>query len=565
MATLSIKEEDIPLQSGRKAIITGGASGIGLATAKVLAAKGADVVILDISEPEETLPSTIRFRKCDISQWSDLRDAFADVGVIHIAVANAGQSEDGTYLTDSFDAQGNLLEPNYDVIDVNLRGTLNFVKLALHNMRSNQTKGSIVLTSSATAYLAEQSLPVYSGTKAALANFMRAMRSTLRDSGITINTVAPAATITKLLPADLAAPIIAAGLPREQSAVSSIVPMFSLHALASLIFPLTTSSPKLQWTSDEKISREYSPTNSNSVSRFSAKIHRLEPQISAEVNGFFLEHWPFENDKARKKFIAAGFSRVTCFYYPVALDDRIGFACRLLTLLFLIDDLLEDMSLEDGSAYNERLILLSRGDTQPDRNVPVEWITYDLWNDMRSCDKALAEEILEPVFTFMRAQTDKSRLSIQELGEYLRYRERDVGKALLSALMRFSMKLDLTAEELNTVHDIEMNCSKHIFVVNDIYSWEKELKASQTGHQEGSALCSSVSVLSSETSLDYKASKRVLWTMCREWELVHEELVERRRSLQPCSKDLQSFMKGLEYQMSGNEAWSETTPRYHSV
>ncbi|KAJ0271211.1 hypothetical protein Brms1b_009660 [Colletotrichum noveboracense] len=158
MATLSIKEEDIPLQSGRKAIIT----------AKVLAAKGADVVILDISEPEETLPSTIRFRTCDISQWSDLRDAFADVGIIHIAVANAGQSEDGTYLTDSFDAQGNLLEPNYDVIDVNLRGTLNFVKLALHNMRSNQTKGSIVLTSSATAYLAEQSLPVYSGTKAAV-------------------------------------------------------------------------------------------------------------------------------------------------------------------------------------------------------------------------------------------------------------------------------------------------------------------------------------------------------------------------------------------------------------
>ncbi|KAI8152894.1 Aristolochene synthase [Colletotrichum sp. SAR 10_70] len=403
MATLSIKEEDIPLQSGRKALITGGASGIGLATAKVLATKGADVVILDISEPEETLPSTIRFRKCDISQWSDLRDAFADVGVIHIAVANAGQSEDGTYLTDSFDAQGNLLEPNYDVIDVNLRGTLNFVKLALHNMRSNQTKGSIVLTSSATAYSAEQSLPVYSGTKAALVNFMRAMRSTLRDSGITINTVAPAATITKLLPADLAAPIIAAGLPREQSAVANIVPMFSLHALASLIFPLTTSSPKVQWNSGEKISREYSPTNSNSVSRFSAKIHRLEPQISAEVNGFFLEHWPFENDKARKKFIAAGFSRVTCFYYPVALDDRIGFACRLLTLLFLIDDLLEDI-----------------GDTQPDRNVPVEWITYDLWNDMRSCDEALAEEILEPVFTFMRAQTDKSRLSIQELGEYLR-------------------------------------------------------------------------------------------------------------------------------------------------
>lgn len=87
------------------------------------------------------------------------------------------------------------------------------------------------------------------------------------------------------------------------------------------------------------------------------------------------------------------------------------------------------MSLEDGSAYNERLILLSRGNTAPDRSIPVEWITYDLWNEMRDCDKVLADEILEPVFTFMRAQTDKSRLEITELGEYFKYRERDVGKA----------------------------------------------------------------------------------------------------------------------------------------
>lgn len=92
-------------------------------------------------------------------------------------------------------------------------------------------------------------------------------------------------------------------------------------------------------------------------------------------------------------------------------------------------DLLEDMSLADGSAYNERLILLSKGEAVPDRSVPVEWITAELWTEMRACDKDLADEILEPVFTFMRAQTDKSRLSIKELGHYLKYRERDVGKA----------------------------------------------------------------------------------------------------------------------------------------
>ena len=60
---------------------------------------------------------------------------------------------------------------------------------------------------------------------------------------------------------------------------------------------------------------------------------------------------------------------------------------------------------------------------------PAEFVIYDLWNSMRAFDKELADEILEPTFTFMRAQTDKARLSITELGQYLEYREKDVGKA----------------------------------------------------------------------------------------------------------------------------------------
>ncbi len=65
--------------------------------------------------------------------------------------------------------------------------------------------------------------------------------------------------------------------------------------------------------------------------------HPLEPQITEEVNSYFVEHWPFPNEKAVQKFKDAGFSRVTCCYYPKALNDRIGFGCHLLTLLFLID------------------------------------------------------------------------------------------------------------------------------------------------------------------------------------------------------------------------------------
>lgn len=48
---------------------------------------------------------------------------------------------------------------------------------------------------------------------------------------------------------------------------------------------------------------------------------------------------------------------------------------------------------------------------------------------MREHDRGLADEVLEPTFVFMRSQTDRARLHIKELGEYLQYREKDVGKA----------------------------------------------------------------------------------------------------------------------------------------
>lgn len=92
-------------------------------------------------------------------------------------------------------------------------------------------------------------------------------------------------------------------------------------------------------------------------------------------------------------------------------------------------DLLEDMSLHEGEKYNLRLMDLSRGDVQPNRSIAAEFIIFDLWESMREHDLAMANDVLEPVFVFMRAQTDSARLRKMNLGEYLEYRERDVGKA----------------------------------------------------------------------------------------------------------------------------------------
>ncbi|KAI1074464.1 Aristolochene synthase from penicillium Roqueforti [Whalleya microplaca] len=348
--------------------------------------------------------------------------------------------------------------------------------------------------------------------------------------------------------------------------------------MAAVISPTETSNPTNQFIArDEILAKTQSQVQVNGLptpkadktwpipkSNWTPQCHSRVTDVSREVDGYFLQHWGFPNIKSERVFLNAGFSRVTCLYFPLAQDDRIHFACRLLTLLFLIDDLLEDMSFDEGSAYNEKLIPVARGDVLPDRNVPAEYITYDLWESMRACDKELADEVLEPTFTFMRAQTDKVRMSITELGQYLDYREKDVGKALLSSLMRFAMDLRLTPEELVRMKPLEQNCSKQISVVNDIFSWEKELRAAETGHKEGSFLCSAMKVFSVSTSLSIEASRRMLWHMTREWENVHDEMVSRVVA-EGCRDAVEAYMKGLEFQMSGNELWSKTTLRYSKL
>ncbi|KAF4332039.1 Aristolochene synthase [Fusarium beomiforme] len=198
----------------------------------------------------------------------------------------------------------------------------------------------------------------------------------------------------------------------------------------------------------------------------------------------------FPNPKAERVLFNAGLSRATCLYFPLAKEDRVHFACRLLT----------DMSFDDGAAYNEKLIPIARDGVQPDRNVPAEFIR------------------------------------------------------LLSSLMRFAMDLRRTPAELALMEPLERNCSKQISVVNDIYSWSKELRQSEKSHEEGSFLCSAVKVFSVSTSVDIDATVRILRHMIREREHIYDEIVSKVEA-EGFSEAVKRYTKGLEYQMSGNELY----------
>ena len=207
MTSLNITLDSIPRLDGKVAIITGefwhrnqrlykptyiesgGASGIGYGAAKILTSKGATVHILDIFKPsdEELAVPNLTYHACDISDWSSLLAVFKKVGTVDFAFANAGISETFNAFADEFDESGELKEPEYPVLDINLKSVLNFVKIAWSTMRRNSTHGSIVITTSATGYAPEQSLPIYAAGKAAV-RFKRTHEAMLKACADEIGT-----------------------------------------------------------------------------------------------------------------------------------------------------------------------------------------------------------------------------------------------------------------------------------------------------------------------------------------------------------------------------------------
>ena len=134
----------------------------------------------------------------------------------------------------------------------------------------------------------------------------------------------------------------------------------------------------------------------------------------------------------------------------------------------------------------------------------------------------------------------------------------------VTALIRYGMNLHLSADVLESVMPIEESYGKLSMIVNDIYGFDKELRLWNERQKEGGRLVNMVQHMASDTGVSYPAAKRVLWVLCREWELDYQELVAKRVAEEKnCHTEVVSYIKALEYVLGGNEVWSATTSRYH--
>jgi 2-hydroxycyclohexanecarboxyl-CoA dehydrogenase len=179
---------------GRKALVTGGASGIGAATARRLAAEGAEVWVGDLNEEgAQGVAAEVSGQalNLDVTDLDSARAAVDAVGTLDILVNNAGTDEFG-FFTETTPEQWQ------KVIAVNLNGVLNCTAAALPGMQQ-AGYGRIVSISSEAGRVGSKGSAVYSAAKGGVIAFMKVIARENGRYGITANSIAPGPIETPLL------------------------------------------------------------------------------------------------------------------------------------------------------------------------------------------------------------------------------------------------------------------------------------------------------------------------------------------------------------------------------
>jgi NAD(P)-dependent dehydrogenase (short-subunit alcohol dehydrogenase family) len=184
--------------AGKVAVITGGNSGMGLATAERFVAEGAHVFITgrrqaELDKAVKQIGRNVTGIQSDVSKLADLDRLYATVkkekGQIDVLYANAGIGE--------WVAVSAITEDHYDrIMNINVKGTLFTVQKALPLLRDG---ASVIMTGSVAGSKGFANFSVYNASKAAVRSFARSLTTELKDRKIRVNVLSPGPIDTPIL------------------------------------------------------------------------------------------------------------------------------------------------------------------------------------------------------------------------------------------------------------------------------------------------------------------------------------------------------------------------------
>ncbi len=205
--------------SGKKVVVIGGASGMGRATAELLAERGAQVAILDRENSDgKTVADGIGapFYPVDVTDFTGTEEALQaavdKLGGLHVVVTTAGGGIAKRTLTKSGPHD---LESFRSVVDLNLIATFNISRLAAAHMSKNEPedeeRGVIINTASIAAFEGQIGQVAYTAAKAGIAGMCLTMARDLGSVGIRVLAIAPSlflTGLTSMVPDEMAAMLV---------------------------------------------------------------------------------------------------------------------------------------------------------------------------------------------------------------------------------------------------------------------------------------------------------------------------------------------------------------------
>lgn len=195
--------------NGAAALVTGGASGLGLATVRRLAAQGAQVTILDLpssagAELAQELGDSVHFAPADVTVPEEVQAAFelaASTGPLRAVVHCAGRG--GTVRVLQNDDSPAEMDMFRTVVDVNLFGTFNILRYGASAMMRSEVvdgeRGAFVLTASVAAFEGQIGQLPYAASKAGVVGMTTVAARDLSKRQIRVNTIAPGIFDTPIL------------------------------------------------------------------------------------------------------------------------------------------------------------------------------------------------------------------------------------------------------------------------------------------------------------------------------------------------------------------------------
>lgn len=183
--------------SGKKAIITGGAGGIGLAATRIFSAAGAEVIIADVNEEagkKAASETGALFVKCDVSCSADVQKVIAAAdGKLDILYNNAG-----VYWNGRDGRISDIAEDDWErIIAINLRSVYLFCKYSLPLLMKQG--GSIINTASSAGMIGIPNCDAYTATKGAIVQLTKSMAAEYGRYNVRSNCISPAAIMTPMV------------------------------------------------------------------------------------------------------------------------------------------------------------------------------------------------------------------------------------------------------------------------------------------------------------------------------------------------------------------------------